>query len=297
MIRFARLSLLAALLASVASAADITPTLQKIRDSNTLLLGYREVSLPFAYLDAQGRPIGYSIDLCQQVLAAVKKQLQLPGLQAKYVAVTPMTRFPLLQEGRIDLECGSTSNTLERQQQVAFSLNTYVTAVRIAVRTESGIHNLKQLDGRAVVTTTGSTAEQLLHKLAQQYHLDIKNYYAAEHSAAFWMLASGQATAFVMDDVLLAGAIANARNPQEFAVVGPALAVTPYGLVMRKNDPQFKQLVDDTLRGLMQSGELEKLYQKWFMSPIPPKGINLNLPMNEQTRAAMRHPSDRGSAP
>lgn len=294
MIRVARFPVLLALLASLAGAAEIPPTLQRIRDSNTLLLGYREVSLPFSYLDAQARPIGYSIDLCQQVVAAVKKQLQLPGLQVRYVAVTPMTRFPLLLDGRIDLECGSTSNTLERQQQVAFSLNTYVTAVRIAVRSESDIHNLKQLNGRAVVTTSGSTAEPLLQQLAQQQHLDIKNYHASEHSASFWMLASGQAAAFVLDDVLLAGAIANARNPRNFAVVGPALAVAPYALAMRKNDPQFKQLVDDTLRKLMQSGELEKRYQKWFMSPIPPKGINLNLPMNEQTRAAIRNPTDRG---
>lgn len=294
MIRFACLPLLLLLLTDLASAAEPPPTLQKIRDSKTLVLGYREVSLPFSYLDGQGRPIGYSLDLCSQVAAAVKTRLHLPNLAIKYVMVTPMTRFPLLINGSIDLECGSTTNTQERQKQVAFSLHTYVTAIRMAVRADSGIQNLKQLDGRAVVTTTGSTAEPLLRKLAQAQHLDIKNYYAGEQSASFWMMASGQASAVVMDDVLLAGAIANSRNPREFAVVGPALAVDAYGLVLRKDDPAFKQLVDATLLGMMQSGELEQRYRKWFMSPIPPKGINLNLPMNEQTRAAMLHPSDRG---
>jgi glutamate/aspartate transport system substrate-binding protein len=297
MFRFARIVLFVAWLVNFAAAAESPPTLQKIRDSKTLVLGYREVSLPFSYLDAQARPVGYSIDLCQHVVAALKQQLQLPNLQIKYLAVTPVSRFPLLQEGKIDLECGSTSNTRERQQQVAFSLSTYVTAVRIAVRADSGISDLKQLDGRAVVTTTGSIAETLLRKLAKEQHLDIKNYYAGEHSASFWMMASGQVSAFIMDDVLLAGAIANARNPKEFAVVGPPLAVTPYGLVMRKNDAAFKKLVDATLLRLMQSGEMEKLYHKWFMSPIVPKGINLNLPMNEQTRAAFLNPSDQGSTP
>ncbi|MFC4160330.1 transporter substrate-binding domain-containing protein [Chitinimonas lacunae] len=275
-------------------AAELTGTLKKIQDSKVLVLGHRESSTPFSYLDEKQQPIGYSMDLCWRVVEAVKAKLKMPSLVVKRVPVTSQTRIPLMVNGTIDLECGSTTNSKERQKQVAFGVTTFVTSVRMAVKANSGISKLDDLNGKPVVTTTGTTSDRYIKQNEQGKAIDVKNLYGKDHAESFLMVETGRAAAFVMDDVLLAGAIANAKNPKEFAIVGPALSVEPYGIMLRKDDPEFKQLVDDTLKGLMKSGEVEKLYQKWFMSPIPPKNINLNLPMSDKLKEAIKNPNDTG---
>lgn len=275
-------------------AADLTGTLKKIQDSKTIIVGHRESSSPFSYLDDRQQPIGYSMDLCWKVVDAVKAKLNMPGLVVKRVPVTSQTRIPLMVNGTIDLECGSTTNSKERQKQVAFGVSTFVTAVRMVVKANSGISKLDDLNGKPVVTTTGTTSDRYIKQNEQGKAIDVKNLYGKDHAESFLMVETGRAAAFVMDDVLLAGAIANSKNPKDFAIVGPALSVEPYGIMLRKDDPEFKQLVDDTLKGLMKSGEVEKIYNKWFMAPIPPKNITINLPMSDKLKEAIKNPNDTG---
>jgi len=282
------------LAAAPALAEELTGTLKKIKDTNTIVIGYRESSIPFSYLDDKQQPIGYAMDLCNKVVDAVKKKLSLPGLQVKLNPVTSQTRIPLMTNGTIDMECGSTTNSVERQKQVAFSVSYYVTEIRMVTKANSGIKSLADLNGKAVVTTTGTTSDRLIREHEKGKNIDIKNLYGKDHAESFLMVETDRAAAFVMDDILLAGLVANSKNPKDFVIVGETLRVEPYGVMLRKDDPQFKKVVDDTLIGLMKSGEAEKLYNKWFMSPIPPKGINLNLPMSEQLREAFKHPNDKG---
>ena len=271
-----------------------TGTLNKIKDSGTIVLGVRESSVPFSYLDDNQKSIGYSIDLCMKVVDSVKKQLKMPNLQVKMNPVTSQTRIPLMLNGTIDLECGSTTNTKERQKQVAFSVAHYVTSVQMAVKANSGIKNFDDLNGKPVVTTAGTTSDRYIKQNERGGQLKVTNLYGKDHAESFLMLESGRAVAFVMDDVLLAGLIAQSKNPKNFAIVGPALSVEPYGLMLRKDDPQFKELVDNTLKTLMQNGEMNEIYNKWFTKPIPPKGINLNLQMSPKLQEAFKQPTDRG---
>lgn len=277
-----------------AFAEELAGTLKKIKDSNTLVLGHRESSIPFSYLDDKQQPIGYAMDLCYKVVDAVKKQLNLPNLQVKLNPVTSQTRIPLMTNGTIDMECGSTTNSLERQKQVAFGVSYYVTEVRMVTKANSGVKSLSDLNGKAVVTTTGTTSDRLIREHEKGKSIDVKNVYGKDHAESFLMVETDRAAAFVMDDILLAGLMANSKNPKDYAIVGETLRVEPYGVMMRKDDPQFKKLVDDTLSAVMKSGEAEKLYNKWFMSPIPPKGINLNLPLGTQLREAFKNPNDKG---
>ena len=291
--RFAPLAI-AAILCAAPALADDLPTLQKIKSSGTIVVGHRESSIPFSYLDGNQKPVGYSMDLCNKIVEEVKKELKMPALVTKLTPVTSQTRIPLMTNGTIDLECGSTTNSLERQKQVAFGVTTFVSPVRMVVKADSGIKTLDDLNGKAVATTTGTTSDRYIKQNEKGHNIDVKNVYGKDHAESFLMVETGRASAFVMDEVLLAGFIANAKNPKEFAIVGPALSTEPYGIMLRKDDPQFKALVDKTLSGLMKSGEINKIYAKWFTSPIPPKNVNLNLPMNAQLQEAIKNPNDKG---
>jgi len=275
-------------------AQELTGTLKKIKDSGTVTIGNRESSIPFSYLDDKQQPVGYSMDLCNKVVDAIKAELKMPNLKVAYNPVTSQNRITLMQNGTIDLECGSTTNSIDRQKQVSFGNTTFVTGIKMLVKADSGIKDLAQLDGKAVVTTTGTTSDALIKQNEKGKKIDVKNIYGKDHSDSFLMVESGRAAAFVMDDVLLAGLIANAKNPKEFAIVGEALRVDPYGIMIRKDDPQFKALVDKTLTGLMKSGEIVTIYNKWFMNPVPPKGINMNLPMSQELKDAIANPNDKG---
>jgi glutamate/aspartate transport system substrate-binding protein len=292
--KFAAALIVCAVATAPAFAEELTGTLKKIKDSKTIVIGHRESSIPFSYLDDKQQPIGYAMDLCQKVVDAVKKQLNLPDLQVKLNPVTSQTRIPLMTNGTIDMECGSTTNSLERQKQVAFGVSYYVTEIRMVTKANSGVKSLSDLNGKAVVTTTGTTSDRLIREHEKGKSVDVKNVYGKDHAESFLMVETDRAAGFVMDDILLAGLVANAKNPKDFVIVGETLRVEPYGVMMRKDDPQFKKVVDDTLSALMKSGEAEKLYNKWFMSPIPPKGINLNLPLGTQLREAFKSPNDNG---
>ncbi len=289
-IRFMAVAVTSALLATPVMA----DTLQKIKETGTINVGHRESSIPFSYLDGNQKPVGYSMDLCNKVVEAVKKELKMPALVTKLTPVTSQTRIPLMTNGTIDLECGSTTNSLERQKQVAFGVTTFVSPVRMVVKADSGIKSLSDLNGKAVATTTGTTSDRYIKQNEKGQSIDVKNVYGKDHAESFLMVETGRAAAFVMDEVLLAGFIASAKNPKDFALAGPALSTEPYGIMLRKDDPQFKALVDKTLTDLMKSGEINKIYAKWFTSPIPPKNVNLNLPMNAQLQDAIKHPNDKG---
>ena len=277
-----------------AQAQDLTGTLKKIKDSGAITIGNRESSIPFSYLDEKQQPVGYSMDLCNKVVDAIKAELKLPNLKVAYNPVTSQNRITLMQNGTIDLECGSTTNSVDRQKQVSFGNTTFVTGIRMLVKADSGIKDIAQLDGKPVVTTTGTTSDALIKASEKGKHIDVKNIYGKDHADSFLMVESGRAAAFVMDDVLLAGLIANAKNPKDFAIVGDPFRVEPYGIMIRKDDPQFKALVDKTLAGLMKSGEIVKIYDKWFLYPIPPKGVNMNLPMSKELKDAIANPNDKG---
>ena len=288
-IRLMALAVSSALLAAPAMA----DTLQKIKDTGTITIGHRESSIPFSYLDGNQKPVGYSMDLCNKIVEEVKKELKMPALVTKLTPVTSQTRIPLMTNGTIDLECGSTTNSLERQKQVAFGVTTFVSPVRMVVKADSGIKTLDDLNGKAVATTTGTTSDRYIKQNEKGHNIDVKNVYGKDHAESFLMVETGRASAFVMDEVLLAGFIANAKNPKDFAIVGPALSTEPYGIMLRKDDPQFKALVDKTLTGLMKSGEINKIYAKWFTSPIPPRNQSIGLPMSKELQDNIKAPSDK----
>nr|WP_232539517.1 amino acid ABC transporter substrate-binding protein [Comamonas koreensis] len=287
-------ALAALVCASAGAMAQSSSTLDKIKSSGAITLGYREASFGFSYLDANLKPIGYSIDICAHILDAIKAKLQLPELKVNYQAVTSANRIPLVQNGTVDLECGSTTNLVERQKQVAFSPDIFRYNVRMLVKKSSGIKGIADLQGKSVATTTGTTSFRLLRQADRASKLDVTNVPGKDHTESFLLVQGDKAAAFVLDDILLAGQIANARDPQNYEIVGESLRTENQALMLRNDDPAFKQLVDETVSGLMQSGEMEKLYQRWFMSPIAPKGININYPLNAETRDAFANPSSKG---
>ena len=290
--RIALYLLLAAAAGAVPAQAQDAGTLKKVKESGSITLGIRESSYPLSYLDDRQQPVGYHIEVCNRIVDAVKSHLKLPALKVQHQAVTSQNRIPLVSNGTVDLECGSTTNNEARQKQVAFAPTTFVTNVRMAVKKSSGITSLGQLDGKPVATTTGTTSVQLMRAHEKGKGLDFKEVYGKDHADAFLMLETDRAVAFVMDDNLLAGLIATAKTPADYAIVGEVLSVEPIAIMLRKDDPAFKKLVDDTVSGLMKSGELEKLYARWFLSPIPPKNVNLNFPMSEQLKKLIKSPGD-----
>ncbi len=283
------LILAAALMAAGVAQAD---TLKKIKETGKVVMGVRESSQPLSYTLGSGKYVGYHVEICERVLADIRKQLGLSQLTVEYVPVTSQNRIPLVQNGTVDIECGSTTNNQARQQQVAFALTTYVTEVRMAVNAKSGITSINQLNGKTVVTTTGTTSVQHLRKHERASGIDFKEIYGKDHADSFLILESGRADAFVMDDNLLAGLIATSKSPSDFKIVGEVLSVEPIAIMMRKDDPAFKKAVDDSIRNMMKSGEINKLYDKWFMQPIPPKTVSVSLPMGGTLKAARANPND-----
>ena len=285
---------LAAILATPATAQELTGTLKKIKDTGTVTVGHRESSIPFSYLDDKQQPIGYAMDLCLKVVDAVKAELKMPNLKVVLQPVTSSNRIPLLLNGTIDMECGSTTNSVQRQEQVAFGPTYFVIHVSAAVKKSSNINTIADLNGKTVSTTSGTTSVPLIKAYEKAKGVDVKEIYGKDHAESFLLLADDRASAFIMDDILLAGQIANARNPGDYKILGESLRQEPYSVMLRKGDAPFKALVDRTLGAVMKSGEIDKIYAKWFTSPIPPKGINLNFPMAPSTRLAFRNPNDQG---
>lgn len=281
-------------IAGTAQAQDLTGTLKKIKDTGTITVGHRESSVPFSYLDDKQQPIGYAMDLCMKIVDAVKTELKLPNLKVNLQPVTSSNRIPLLQNGTIDLECGSTTNSVVRQQQVAFGPTYFVVNVTAAVKKTSNINSLADLGGKTISTTSGTTSVPLLKAYEKTKSVDVKEIYGKDHAESFLLMADDRSQAFVMDDILLAGQIANSRNPSDFKIIQESLRQEPYSMMLRKDDPQFKALVDKTVGGVMKSGEIEKIYFKWFQSPVPPKGININFPMTPAIREAFKNPNDKG---
>ena len=291
-----RLPLLLALAALVTgpALAQQSGTLKKIQDTGTITIGHRESSIPFSYLDDKQQPVGYSMDLCMKVVDAVKAELKLPNLKIAYQPVTSANRIPLLQNGTIDLECGSTTNSVERQKQVSFGPTYFVINVSAAVKKSSGIKSFRDLNGKTIASTSGTTAIPLLRGYEKAKGIDFKEIQAKDHAESMQLLATDRAQAFIMDDILLAGQIANQPNPGDYTILGESLRTEPYGMMLRKDDPQFKAIVDKTVAAVYKSGEVQKIYAKWFTSAIPPRGINLNFQMTPAIREAFANPNDKG---
>ncbi|WP_295388886.1 glutamate/aspartate ABC transporter substrate-binding protein [uncultured Thiodictyon sp.] len=280
-------------LTSAVQAQEPTGTLKKIEETHSITLGHRESSIPFSYYDDQQRVIGYSQEIALKIVDALKRDLKLPDLAVKLNPVTSQNRIPLVQNGTVDLECGSTTNNLERQQQVAFSNSIFVVGTRLLTRKDSGIHDFADLAGKTVVTTAGTTSERLLRKLNEDKQMGMRIVSAKDHGESFLMLETGRAVAFMMDDALLYGELAKAKRPGDWAVVGTPASLEAYGCVLRKDDPQFKQLVDATIAELETGGAAKAIYRKWFESPIPPKGLNLNFPLSAEMVKLYANPNDR----
>jgi glutamate/aspartate transport system substrate-binding protein len=279
----------AALLAPLAVSAN---TLEKVKASGTITMGVRDSSGALSYTLGDGKYAGYHVEVCQRIIEQAEKAVG-RKLQTNYVAVTSQNRIPLTQNGTVDIECGSTTNNAARQRDVAFALTTYVEEVRIAVKANSGITSINQLNGKNVATTTGTTSVQHLRRHERAAGVDFKEVYGKDHAESFLLLESGRADAFVMDGQILAGNIAISKNPADFRIVGEVLSVEPIAIMMRKDDPAFKKLADDTIRGLAQSGELAKLYDKWFVQPIPPKNTRVGLAASDNTKGAWANLNDR----
>jgi glutamate/aspartate transport system substrate-binding protein len=284
-----KILLVAALLAG--AQAIHADTLKKIKDSGVVTMGVRESS-GLSYTLGDGKFVGYHIDVCERVVADLRKQLG-GKLDVKYQPVTSANRIPLVVNGTVDLECGSTTNNVARQKDVAFAVTTYVEEVRIAVKANSGINSIGQLSGKTIATTTGTTSVQTLRKHERAAGVDFKEVFGKDHADSFLLLESGRADAFVMDGSILAKNIATSKNPADFKIVGEVLNVEPIAIMMRKDDPAFKKAVDDSIKGMMKSGELAKIYDKWFMQPIPPTNTKIGLPLSAATKDAWANPNDK----
>lgn len=287
----------AALISTPVIAAELTGTLKKIKESGTITLGHRDASIPFSYIaDASGKPVGYSHDLQLAVVDALKKQLDVPNLNAKYNLVTSQTRIPLVQNGTVDLECGSTTNNAERAQQVDFSVGIFEIGTRLLSKKDSTYKDFDDLKGKNVVTTAGTTSERILKAMNADKQMGMNVISAKDHGESFQMLESGRAVAFMMDDALLAGEMAKAKKPDDWAVTGTPQSYEIYGCMVRKGDEAFKKAVDDAIVALYKSGEINKIYAKWFASPIPPKGLNLQFPMSDELKQLIAEPNDKPAA-
>lgn len=268
-------------------------TLDKVKSTGNMTVAYRESSIPFSYLGDDGRPVGFGWEICKKIVDEVKKQTGRNDIVVASQAVTSQNRIPLVQNGTVDVECGSTTNNSERGKQVAFATNYFYTGTRFLTKTNSGIKSLADLKGKKVVSTTGTTNYQVLRNINSEQNVGFELVGAKDHADALLMVESGRADAFGMDDILLYGLRASSKDPKQLVVVGEPIQVEPYAIMLRKDDPQFKALVDGVIANLMKSGEFDKLYKKWFESNIPPKGINLNAPMSKELKANMKALSDK----
>jgi glutamate/aspartate transport system substrate-binding protein len=291
---FALLTGFAAALALAAPAAAQEGTLKKIKDSGSITIGHRDASVPFSYYDDKQQPVGYSMDLCNRVVEAVKAELKLPNLKVNHQLVTSANRIPLMANGTIDLECGSTTNNLARQEQVWFATTHFVTANRFVSKKSAKIGKLADLKGKTIVSTAGTTNIKQITEINGQQNLGMNIISANGHPEAFQMVETGRAVAFVMDDILLYSLVAQSRNPGDYVISSEALSVEPYGIMLRKDDAAFKKVVNTALNNVYKSGEINKIYEKWFQKPVPPKSINLNLPMSPQFKKVVQNPTDSG---
>jgi glutamate/aspartate transport system substrate-binding protein len=275
---------------NVAQAAD---TLAKIKSAGKIVIGTRDSSAPLAYTIGDGKYVGYHVDVCMKIADAIKANLKVPTMPVEYTVVTSANRVPLVQNGTVDMECGSTTNNSTRQQQVSFAPTTFVTNVRTAVKANSGITSIAQLAGKTVATTTGTTSVQLLRKHEKANGVEFKELFGKDHADSFLLLESGRADAFVMDDNILAGLIVNSKAPADFKIVGESISEEPIAIMIAKDDPAYKKVVDDAVIGLMKSGELDKIYSKWFSSPIPPRNATVGMVMSASLKNAIANPNDK----
>lgn len=297
--KLALLMLLIGMSSTMVHAADdqkseaTSDTLQKIKNNGVIVVGHRESSVPFSYYDNAQKVVGYSQDYSNQIVDAVKKQLNMPNLQVKMLPITSQNRIPLLQNGTFDFECGSTTNNAERQQQAAFSNTIFVVGTRLLVKKGGDIKDFKDLAGKPVVVTSGTTSEILLNKLNEKDNMKMRIISAKDHGDSFRTLESGRAVAFMMDDALLAGERAKAKKPDQWEIVGTPQSHEAYGCMLRKNDPAFKKLMDETIAKAQTSGEAAKSYERWFNQPIPPKNMNMNFALSDDMKALFKAPNDQ----
>ncbi|MCL2871863.1 MAG: transporter substrate-binding domain-containing protein [Betaproteobacteria bacterium] len=277
-----------------AMAQELTGTLKKIKDTGTITIGHRDSSIPFSYYDDKQNVVGYAIDLCMKVADEVKAELKMPDLKVKLNPVTSSTRIPLIANGTIDIECGSTTNNLERQQQAWFSPTYFVITTKFVTKKGSAIKSFKDLKGKTVSTTAGTTSAKLLAEMNSKDDYKMNVISAKDHAEGFLLVESGRAEAFAMDDILIYGLIANSKTPDNYVLSNDWLTIEPYGAMLRKDDKPFKDVVDRAFNKIFASGEVETLYKKWFLSPIPPRGVNLNVPLSPLLKKVFEHPTDSG---
>jgi glutamate/aspartate transport system substrate-binding protein len=284
----------ALLIAGPVVAQELTGTLKKIKDSGTITLGHRESSVPFSYYDDNQKVVGYAMDLCNKIADAVKKELKLDKLEVKLNPVTSATRIPLIGNGTVDLECGSTTNNIERQKQVSFTITHFVTANRFVSKKAMNFKVVDDLKGKTIVSTSGTTNIKQINEINASKNLGLNILAAKDHAEAFLMVETDRAAAFVMDDILLYSFVAAAKAPGDYVISADALSVEPYGIMLRRDDPAFKKVVDATMTATYKSGEINAIYEKWFQKPIPPRGLNLNLPMSPSFKKVVANPTDSG---
>jgi glutamate/aspartate transport system substrate-binding protein len=281
-------------IAGAANAQQLTGTLQKIKDSGAITIGHRDVSIPFSYYDDKQKAVGYAIDICMRIVDAVKAELKLKKIDVKFNPVTSATRIPLMANGTIDLECGSTTNNLERQKQVAFTITHFVTANRYVAKKKSNIKTLNDLKGKTVVSTSGTTNIKWATEENAKQNLGMNIIATKDHAEALLTVDTGRAVAFFMDDILLYSLVATSKNPGDWAIGSEAYTVEPYGIMLRRDDPAFKKVVDGAVRSLYKSGQINAIYEKWFLKPVPPKGVNLKVPMSPEFKKVVANPTDSG---
>jgi glutamate/aspartate transport system substrate-binding protein len=281
-------------IAGAANAQQLTGTLQKIKETGTITIGHRDVSIPFSYYDDKQQAVGYAIDICMRIVDAVKAELKLKKIDVKFNPVTSATRIPLMANGTIDLECGSTTNNLERQKQVAFTITHFVTANRYVAKKKSNIKTLNDLKGKTVVSTSGTTNIKWATEENAKQNLGMNIIATKDHAEALLTVDTGRAVAFFMDDILLYSLVATSKNPGDWAIGSEAYTVEPYGIMLRRDDPAFKKVVDGAVRSLYKSGQINAIYEKWFLKPVPPKGVNLKVPMSPEFKKVVANPTDSG---
>ena len=284
----------ASFLAGPALAQDLTGTLKKVKDTGTITLGHRESSLPFSYYDDRQQVVGYAMDLCARIVDGVKNELKLAQINTRLNPVTSATRIPLMANGTIDLECGSTTNNLERQKQVSFTITHFVTANRFVSKKSANLKTVDDLKGKTIVSTSGTTNIKQITELGAQKGLNLNILAAKDHAEAFLMVETGRAAAFVMDDILLYSLVAGAKSPKDYVISSDALSVEPYGIMLRREDAPFKKVVDQAMSATYKSGAINPIYEKWFLKPIPPKNINLDVAMSDAFKKVIANPTDSG---
>jgi len=293
------LKLISALVATSLGAApvlaqELTGTLKKIKETGAVSLGHRESSVPFSYYDDRQQVVGYAMDLCYRIVDGVKSSLKLDKLEAKLNPVTSATRIPLMANGTIDLECGSTTNNLDRQKQVSFTITHFVTANRFVSKKANNLKTVEDLKGKTIVSTSGTTNIKQITEIGAQKGLNLNILAAKDHAEAFLMVETGRAAAFVMDDILLSSLVAGSKAPQDYVISADALSVEPYGIMLRRGDAPFKKVVDEAMIATYRGGAINAIYDKWFLKPVPPKGINLNVPMSPAFKKVVASPTDSG---